>query len=162
MAHSGPDTPVALGDLSLKERLALCERAEAACVERFREIAGRSDPSDKPLLGLIRDLVAEEEGHLADIRRFSEKVPAPPGWRLDEELLARLIRLRFPSFGRVFGEGFLSRDVALYFAECLEMESSRFYRALADGAPDGESRDFFRRVAEGEESHLKCLQTTLL
>ncbi len=166
MASSGlareRGVPVELKRLSLKEWLAVCERAEGACVRRFREIAEQADPGDQPLLGFLKDLVSEEEGHLSAIRRFSEKLPGPEVWRLDEMLLEHMIRSHFPSFSRGFGEGRLSRDNALYFAECVEKESSRFYRDLSDGAPDPEARDFFRRVAEGEESHLKNIQTILL
>ena len=151
-----------LSDLSLKERLAVCERAEGACAERLREIAGQADPGDKPLQGFLQSIVAEEENHLSDIRKFSEKVPAPGAWQLDDVLLDYLLRLHFPSFRQGFGEGLLSRDNALYFAECVEKESSRFYRDLSEEAPDPESREFFRKAAEDEESHLKCIQTTLL
>ena len=151
-----------LRELSLKEWLSVCERAEGACAQRLREISGRADPADAPLLRFLGSLVSEEEAHLDAIRQFSRKVPGPPVWLLDEMLLDHLVRSRFPSFGQGFGEGRLSRDNALYYAECVEKESSRFYRALSEEAPDPESRDFFRTVAEGEESHLKHIQTTLL
>jgi rubrerythrin len=154
--------PVEIQNLSLKEWLAVCERAEGACARRFREIAGQADPKDQSLLDFLRNLVSEEEGHLADVRRFGEKVQGPGVWRLDDALLEYVLKHHFPSFSQGFGEGNLSRDVALYLAECVERESSRFYRDLSAGAPDPAARDFFRKAAEGEESHLKCIQTTLL
>jgi len=158
----GPGASVEIKDLSLKEWLAVCERAEGACVRRFREIAGQSDPGDTSLRRFLQNLVSEEEGHVEAIRRFGEGVRGPDVWRLDDILLDHVLKRHFPSFGQGFGEGNLSRDVALYLAECVERESSRFYRDLSEGASDPAARDFFRKVAEGEESHLKCIQTTLL
>jgi rubrerythrin len=157
-----PGSSVEIQDLTLKELLALCERAEGACARRFREIAGQADPKDTSLQEFLRNLVSEEEAHVEDIRRFGRNVRAPDVWRLDDVLLERVLGRHFPSFAQEFGEGNLSRDVALYLAECVERESSRFYRELSEGAPDPSARDFFRKVAEGEESHLKCIQTTLL
>lgn len=151
-----------LGRLSLKERLLLCERVEEACLRRLHEIARRSDPGDGPLRDFLGHLIREEEGHLAGVRGFAERTlpPVPDG--AAGALLESMILSRFPSLSQGFGEGILSRDNALYFAECVQKESSRFYRELSDGAPDAESRDFFRRAAEGGESLLKHIQTILL
>lgn len=42
-----------LAELSLKEQLLLCRRAEEACARRFRMLLERTDSSDRSLYALI-------------------------------------------------------------------------------------------------------------
>jgi hypothetical protein len=149
---------MSLRDLSLCERLVLCTRTEEACVQRLRAILDRADPSDEPFRGLIGELMQEEAEHAETIRSYQEKISCPLVWRMNGALMERLVAEYFPSLREGLGEGRLSRKGAAYFIESLETDSSRFYRALAECAPDTESRDVFARMAAGEESHVRELR----
>jgi rubrerythrin len=68
----------------------------------------------------------------------------------------------FPSISQGLGAGNLNREAAMHFVERLEEESTRFYHVLATRAPDDDSRGFFTKEAEGEESQLKHNREVLL
>ena len=56
----------------------------------------------------------------------------------------------------------MDREVGTYLAECLQQESARLYRTLAEQAPDDESRAFFLHSKEAEESNIRFVRQVLL
>jgi hypothetical protein len=151
-----------LEELSLGGLLALSRQAEELCLHRLERIREWSDPEDGPLHELLEDLVAEERNHLGAIEEYEIRAAEEGIPPVDPAQAERLLRSRLPSLGRRFGEGFLDRDLALFFAESLEEEASRFYRALKEHARDGESRSFFLNMAERDRCSLDHLRSVVL
>lgn len=145
-----------LAELSLKEHLLLCRRAEEACARRFRMLLERTGSSDRSLYAPIEELAQEEEAHATRIAEFDRTVAWPLVWHADEAELDRIIRRSFPTLARQLNEH-IDREEILRIAGDIEAESSSFYRALAELAPDDESRAFFTAMAEQEESHVQRL-----
>ena len=50
----------------------------------------------------------------------------------------------------------------MYLAECLEEESARFYRKMADRAPDSASTELFLRLEREDDSFLWLVRDVLL
>lgn len=151
-----------LEDLSLKELLWLCHRAEILCLRRLEQIHEGSDPADLPLHELLRELAAEQSNHARAVDEYERRMPRPEIWLLDPAQGERLLLWRLPSLSRGFGEGLLDRDLALFFAESLEEEAARLYRALSEHAPDWESRNFFINMAERDRCSLDHLRQVVL
>lgn len=151
-----------LEDLSLKQLLELAHRAEEMCLRRLGEIHAGSDPTDLPLQELLADLSSEVINHANAFWEYRARVESPDSGPLPPEDAERLILWRLPSIARGFGEGLLDRDLALFFAESLEEEASRFYKALSQHAPDGESRGFFMNMAERDRVSLDHLRQVVL
>lgn len=135
-------------DLSLKELLSLCRQAEGMCLRRYDQIRERSDPSDQPLHDLLWELASEQQNHARSVEEYEARAPQPETSPLEAAQAVRMVLRQLPSISRSFGEGLLERDLALFFAESLKEEAARFYRVLAEHAPDWESRDFFINMAE--------------
>lgn len=149
-----------LETLTPRERLSLCRRAATAAVRRLRLLAQGVNPKDGPLRRLLESLLGEEERHLAEIGRFEGKTgvaPIPEGQDLDS-----VLAWFFPSLSKAPGEGYIDRETGSYFAERLEEEAAQFYRALAEQAPDEESRAFFHHWEADQEAHRRFVQTVLL
>lgn len=151
-----------LEELSLGGLLAICRRAEEMCLRRLERIRQWSDPEDGPLHDLLQDLVAEERNHLGAIEEYEARVRGNGDSPVDPAQAERLLGGRLPSLSKRFGEGFLDRDLALFFAESLEEETSRFYRAVKEHAHDGESRSFFLNMAERDRCSLDHLRSVVL
>ncbi len=151
-----------LESLSLKNLPSLCRQAEKMCLRRFDKIRERSDPDDEPLHELLGDLAAEERNHLAAIEEYEARAPGEAAAGLDPDGAECLLRGRLPSLSRGFGEGLLDRDLALFFAESLEEEAARFYRAVMEHAGDGESRSFFLNMSERDRCSLDHLRRVVL
>jgi rubrerythrin len=149
-----------LGCLSLKERLSLCRRAATAGVRRLRLLRQRADPRDVPLVELFDALAREMERHLADIGRFYDHLDGAAV--NDGADLDRVVAEYFPSLSKGTGEARIDRETGSYWVECLEEESARFYRALAEQAPDERSRAFFDQSVAAQESHLDFIRHVLL
>lgn len=134
-------------DLTVPEWLVVCGRAERTCALRFRNLAmGAPSPA---LRDLLNRLAEEEEDHARTLEEYSDRVEWPRVWRLDENRVQRMIGASFPSLGAESG----ALDAAR-FAESVEAESARFYRGLSERTTDPQTREFFRSMAEREESHL--------
>lgn len=149
-----------LDALSLKERISLCRRAAAAAVGRLNLLGQAVDPEDGPLRRLFEMLAHDEERRLAEVSRLDVPTGEVPAHGLRD--LDPIIAGFFPSLTREPGEGFVDRETGSYFAECLEEESVRFYRALAEQASDEESRAFFHQSEQDQESHLNFVRNVLL
>jgi len=149
-------------DLSLAELLGLCRRTEELCLHRIEQIGKGSDPTDAALHDLLRELAAEQVNHARSVEEYEVRTPRAGTGSLDPALADRLILRRLPSMTRKFGEALLDRDLALFFAESLEEEASRFYHALSLHAPDWESRNFFINMAERDRCSLDHLRQVVL
>jgi rubrerythrin len=148
--------------LSLKHRVGLCRRAATAAAGRLRMLAQRVEPGDEPLRRLFENLAVDEENHLAEMGRFDAGIDPPPQGGIEEEDLDRIVYRFIPSLSITSGGRFIDREVGTYLAECLQVESARLYRALADQALDEESRAFFLHSKEAEESNIRFVRQVLL
>ncbi len=145
-----------LDELSLKERLVLCFRAEGLCAERFREVEGHVSRGEEALRSALLNLAEDEEHHGDRVREYYDKTPWPVVWHLSEAHIVRLLRENFPTLMQP-PEGDVTRDQALQFVATVEDESERFYRSMAAGAPDETARRFFEQVAAAEAVHRDAL-----
>jgi rubrerythrin len=141
--------PVDFGALDCEERSRLMRAAAEVCVSRLRAIADAADPKDRALHRLLEELEAEARRQLQRVGG-GEKTEAVP------------IEPFFPSLRWGFGEGWLDRESALHFAECLQEEAFRFYRTLAETAPDESERAALNRAALTEWGRLERLRSVLL
>lgn len=151
-----------LDTLSLKHRVNLCRRAARATASRLRVLAERVDPGDEPLRRLFESLAQNEDRHLEEMGRFDSRIDSPPSGGVEEEDLDRILGRFIPSLSITSSGRFVDREVGTYLAECLQEESARMYRTLADQAPDEESRAFFLHSQEAEESSMKFVRQVLL
>ncbi len=149
-------------DASLKILLSLCRRARLDSVGRLKTILDRADPQDVSLRRHLLELSARQEERLRELERVDSKVSNPAAWRPDDTKTRRLLKRFFPSVSQGLGAGTMDREAAMHFVERLEEENARFYHALASRAPDDDSRGYFMREAEVEESQLKHNREVLL
>lgn len=140
---------VDFGALSAEERSRLMRAAAEVCVSRLRAIADAADPKDRALHRLLEELEAEARRHLQRVGGGQKSEAAP-------------IEPFFPSLRWGFGEGWLDRESALHFAECLHQEAFLFYRTLAETSPDDGERAAAARVALNEWGRLERLRSVLL
>ncbi len=78
------------------------------------------------------------------------------------EQAVALIHGYLSSLGRSFGEGSLSRDEALFFAESLEEETSRLCRVLAQHSREWPISRLFSDLADQEQRNLRFLREVVL
>jgi hypothetical protein len=147
-------------EMSREGQLALCRRVERLCGLRLRSLRRFADPQDKPLHKIIDERIDDWSLQLHALERLERQGPQPPS--PDDASIAVFLRDQFPSQRNGFGEGPVNRDVALYLAECVEDERSRFYHLMAAAARDGDARTLFQQFADRDEAHLKFLRTVLL
>jgi hypothetical protein len=134
--------------LSTGERILLCRRAATVVIQRLRLLRRRADPEDASLGRLLERLASAEEQQLAELGRFGHR---RGGAAVEEPKdLEAAVAGFFPSLLHGPGGGGIDREAGSYFAECLQEESARLYRALAEEATDEESRAFFLRA---EKAH---------
>jgi hypothetical protein len=148
-------------ELSPRQVLEVSRQAARLCAGRYRELAATSDPGDEALHRLLETQAGDEGACAEEIEQLAEAILPDSDPSLDERAGRTLIADHLPSLTRRLGEGPLDRDIALYVAECLQEESSRFHRALADFAPDEESQTLLERVALREWAHLAQLRSVL-
>lgn len=141
--------------LSSEEQLALCRDVERVCGFRLRSLRRYADERDLPLQKLLDERIAD--GRI-QARALERGTPVS----LPEKDVDRFIRDRFPSQRLGFGEGPLTRDVALYLAECVEDERCRFYHEMARAASDDATRALFERMAARDAESLKFLRTVVI
>jgi hypothetical protein len=149
-------------DASLKILLSLCRSARLDSVGRLKTILDRADPRDISLRRHLLELATRQEERLQELERLDSKVSLPLAWRPDDSKTSRLLKRFFPSVSQGLGSGPMNREAAMHFVERLEEENARFYHALASRAPDDDSRGFFTREAQVEESQLKHNRQVLL
>lgn len=151
-----------LEDLSLRELLGLCGYAHQKCIARFERIGKNADPADRSLQELLGEMARRAEGQCESVEEYEGRLPDPGGPEVSPDDADHLIRRCFPSHTKGFGEGLVHRDVALFYAESTEEEAARFYRTLAEIAPDWEARTFFQEMSEREASKLRHLREVVL
>ncbi len=149
-------------DAPLKILLSLCRTARLDSVGRLKTILDRADPRDIPLRRHLLVLTLRQEERIQELERLDSKVSLPHAWRPDETKPRRLLKRFFPSVSQGLGSGPMNREAAMHYVERLEEENARFYHALASRAPDDDSRGFFIREAQVEESQLKHNRQVLL
>lgn len=148
-----------LGKLSARELAILSRRAEEECSRRFRQIAEAADPSDLALQTLLRDMAVE-----AELQTPLEEMGPSFGFglRMTPTGIRELVQASIPTLTKGFGEGTFHRDNALFYAESLEEEASRFYRMLAEHAREAESRNLFTDLSDRERGKLRFLREVVL
>jgi hypothetical protein len=148
-----------LEKLSAGELATLSGQAGEECGRRFRLIAQAADPSDLALQSLLSAMAAETE---LQVLREEESLPFGSGQRRTPNGIREFIRTSIPSLTKRFGEGTLHRDNALFYAESLEEEASRFYRMLAEHAREAEARSLFTDLSDRELGKLRYLREVVL
>jgi hypothetical protein len=145
-----------LEKLSPKELTAVTRQASQECALRLRRIAEASDPSDSALQGLLGKMAKEAQ---LQAQSLQEEDFSP---RLSADRVREFIRASIPALGKRFGEGALHRDNALFYAESLEEEASRFYRLLAEHAREAKTRTFYTDLSDRERGKLRFLREVVL
>ena len=128
---------------------ALGRRALDLAARRIQEISRAVRPDDLPLQDLLRKLMIEVQTQADEV--------APPGEADDIQLQEHL-----KSLTRSLGDGVLHRDIALFLAESLEEELSRFFIALAEHAGEWRLSRLFQELAGREQRTLRHLRDVVL
>lgn len=145
--------------LSSSECISLCREAATLVLGRFRWLAKRAGPGDRPLALLFSELAGDVERNLIDIRQLEG--PGPPG--VPEEETGRQVARGFlPSLSKTAGGGSLDRESGFYLAECLLQELAGFYGALVRQTGDEQARELLNRSKRASESRLEFLRHVVL
>ena len=148
--------------LSTQELAALSRQAAEECERRFRRIAEASDSSDMALQDLLCGMANEARLQLQAPSEDEGRRPFGSGRRVSEDGVREFIQASLPSLTKRFGEGTLHRDIALFYAESLEEEASRFYRMLAEHAHESRTRSLFAVLSDRERGKLRFLREVVL
>jgi hypothetical protein len=148
--------------LTVSDRLDLALAATVACIDRLEKLIRWSDPRDEGLQAFLSSLLLNEERRLDELERVGVRREPSGGHRLHHADLRRLLEKYFPSFYKSTGELPIDRERGMYLAECLEEESARFYRKMADRAPDSASTELFLRLEREDDSFLWLVRDVLL
>lgn len=151
-----------LDKLSTHELSMLAREAGEECHARFSQIAQASDPGDHALQELLVKMAREAYLQAQSFDKFEFQVPSPEEGVLTFDEMRKAIRKALPSLSKGFGEGTLHRDIALFFAESLEEEAARFYRALAGHAREWQARERLFDLSERERGKLRFLREVVL
>ncbi len=150
-----------LDKLTSEELKLITREAEKECELRLRRIAEASDPLDAALQDLLKAM-ADEARFQVQVLDEEGQAPFGSSRRLTSTGVREFIRAAIPSLGKGFGEGALHRDNALFYAESLEEEASRFYRMLAEHARESSSRGLFSDLSTRERGKLQYLRGVVL
>jgi hypothetical protein len=151
-----------LDDLRVSEKQDLALAATAACVDRLKKLTRWSDPHDAALHAFLQSLLQNEERRFDELERAGIRRDRSGPGRLSQADRRRMLKEFFPSFYKPFGEGPMDREREMYLAECLEEESARFYREMADHATDPANEDLFLRLEREDDSFLQLVRDVLL
>ncbi len=144
-----------LEKLSPEQLTAVTRQAGEECAVRLRQIAEASDPLDSALQALLSEMAEEASLQV-------QAIPDGSSRRMIADGVREFIRTSIPSLGKRFGEGTLHRDNALFYAESLEEELSRFYRMLAEHARAAEARTLYTDLSNRERGKLRFLREVVL
>ena len=125
-----------------------CLMAEIEYLRALRRIRERTDPEDTSVREFLGDLVVLA----ADQERIVALTDLP---------VSVAYACPVPKLKVDIGEGWLDRDVALYFVERITSEMASFYRATWEAAPEGR-RDSLREMAEMREIWIERFKTVIL
>jgi len=148
--------------LSTHDLATLGRHAAEACERRFRGIAEASDPSDAALQDLLRAMADEARLQVEPPAEQDLRQPFGAGRRVSPDGVREFIRASLPSLMKSFGEGTLHRDIAMFYAESLEEEATRFYRMLAEHAHEAGIRSRFADLSDRERGKLRFLREVVL
>lgn len=151
-----------LNEQSTHELSMLAREAGEECYARFSQIAQASDPNDRALQELLVKMAREAYSQAQAFDKFEFRVDPHAEGFLTFDGMRKLIRKALPSLSKSFGEGSLHRDIALFYAESLEEEASRFYRTLAGHAREWQTRELFSDLSERERGKLRYLREVVL
>lgn len=140
----------------------LSRQAAEECERRLRRIAGASDPLDAALQELLRSMADEIHGQGRTLAEEHGLAPSGSQRCMAPDEVREFLRSAFPSLGKSLGEGTLHRDIALFYAESLEEEASRFHRMLAEHARESGSRSLFADLSDRERGTLHFLRGVVL
>ena len=149
-----------LDRLSPEELTLVCRETGEECGSRFTQIAEASDPTDHALKILLERIASDTRLQARSIAGTTR--PSDPPCRLTSEGVRRIVRSAVSFLSRSFGEGKLPRDIALYYAESLADELSRFYRMLEARAGETRVRAVCRRLSECEQKKRQFLREVVL
>jgi hypothetical protein len=147
-----------LDRLSSEELALVCRRTGEECGSRFSQIAKASDPSDYALRDLLEKMALETCQQARSIEIRDESRPADGSERLTSDRVGAIVRSAISFLSKGFGEGRLSRDIALYHAESLAEELARFYRKLAECANETRVRTVCCRLSDREQKKFHFLR----
>jgi rubrerythrin len=145
-----------LKELSSADLARVCRQAGEECSFRYGQIARAADPSDRALQDLLMRMARETQ---LQADAFEGESAAGS---LSSVQIRETLRTELPSLTKGFGEGVLHRDIALFYAESLEEEASRFYRTLAGHAREWQVREHCFDLSERERGKLRFLREVVL
>ena len=151
-----------LHEVATQDLATIGRQAGEECESRLRQIAQASDPADIALQELLARMAAEIRQQARTIQGPRDPFVLLAGSRLAPEDVREFILASLSSLTKGFGEGRLHRDNALFFAESLEEEVSRFYRMLAAHARETNTRTYFSDLSEREHERLRFLREVVL
>jgi hypothetical protein len=159
MSHGlDPQAEMNLAVLSSSECMSLCRDAAFLVMSRFRWLAQRTAPEDRPLILLFRDLAADLEANLQHIEHLEGLNPSSG----DGETGQRTARGFLPSLEKTPGGSGLDRESGFYLAECILKDLDAFYGALVRHICDEQSRTLLQRSKQAVENRLKFLRHVVL
>ena len=148
--------------LTTQELSTLGRYAAEECERRFRGIAAASDQADAALQELLREM-ADEAGYQVEAPAEEDRrLPFGSGRRMSPDGVREFLRASLPSLAKSFGEGTLHRDIAMFYAESLEEEATRFYRMLAEHSHEAGTRSRFVDLSDRERGKLRFLREVVL
>jgi len=153
---------VELKELSSEDLARLRRYAGDACFIRLSQIARAADPSDQALQDLLMKMASEAPSRAKTSPLDTDRRLPASGRLLSFNQIREAVLLALPSLSKSFGEGTLHRDIALFYAESLEEEASRFYRMLAGAARESRDRSVFFDLSERERGRLRFLREVVL
>jgi len=145
-------------DLGTCDLLALGRRALEMGARRLTQIARGSAPDDQPLRALLEKMALESELRADEIEQYENRLPEDSRLAAKADHAVKLIEEYLSSLRKRFGEGPLTRDTALFFAESLEEETSRFCKVLAAHAREWPVNRLFIDLAEREQKDMHFLR----
>jgi rubrerythrin len=146
-----------LKELSSADLARVCRQAGQECSFRYGQISRAADPSDRALQDLLMRMARETQ-----LQADAIEGEAAAGSSLSSVQIRETLRTELPSLTKGFGEGVLHRDIALFYAESLEEEASRFYRTLAGHAREWQVREHCFDLSERERGKLRFLREVVL
>lgn len=149
-------------DLKTSELLSMARQAVHSCTKRLEEIGRACDPSDQPLKDLLRKLAADQGDHAELLEHFESLYAEESSLPARSDGARALIQGYLTSLTRRMGEGPLLRDAALFYAESLDEEASRLFRALAGHARESRVVSMFSDLADWERENVSYLREIVL
>ncbi len=146
--------------MDLKEAFEIAMQGEIEGREFYRAIANQT--KDKKAKKVFMDLSNDEDMHLHFLRKLYEQYEKNN--KIDLPNLPKIREyddLESPIFTREFKNFVKEKDFemsALSVGMKLELESSQFYKKIANEVDNKELKEFFLYLSEWEEGHYEALR----